>query len=179
MPDITAPTGAAAPVVLPVSKRKLLGTLAFLTVILAWYVFLLLTGSKAIGAFGVVVFGIAVLCGVWGILDRRPQLVADANGVTDRLGRHLAWSDVETISIEQLRPELMFVADRKGMRTMVFRARPGTITSSRRWSLGARLQKNRIVVLERAVPRTLEELSKEIERLSGREVVVQPGTARR
>jgi hypothetical protein len=172
-------TSAAAAIVLPVSKRKLLGTLAILTVILAWYVFLLLTGSKAIGVLGVVVFGLAVLCGAWGILDRRPQLVADVNGVTDRLGRHLAWSDVETISIEQLRPELLFMADRKGMRTMVFRARPGTISSKRRWSLSGSLQKNRILVLERAVPGTLEDLCTRIERLSGRQVVVQPGTARR
>jgi hypothetical protein len=146
---------------------------------LGLYVYLLLTGSRAIGIFGVVVFGLGLFSGVWALLDRRPQLVADAYGVADRRGRRLAWPDIETISIEQLRPEVLFALDRKGMRVMIFRARPGVNVASRWPYLSLGRSKNCILVLERAVLGTLEGLSKDIQLLSGRDVVVRPGTARR
>lgn len=134
----------------------------------------------ALGVFGVAVLGVGFLIGLKGLFSRRPQLIADAGGVTDRLGRFLRWSEVESIVIMPMRPSWLFLLNRMGFRLLVFRARPGIrLRHPWWWGPTRSLYGESLRVLEAAIPGTLEDLAGRIEPLYGGPVDVLPGTARR
>ena len=90
-------------IVLKKSPLKALKLVILSSLLLTMGIYLIASGEatkQIIGWVNAVLFGFTFLAGIMQLFDRRPQLVADENGLFERvnLTGPIAWSAIETIS---------------------------------------------------------------------------------
>ena len=149
-----------------VSRRKLGRDLLVVVMFLAGYTWLLLAGKRALGAAGIVVFGVVAAIGLWCLLPSQRLLArADEDGVALKGWPVLPWENLAALRLTPARPRVLFWAGGESMRVLAFvPTDPEEYLTAvsplrrRRGRLTTRLYGGPLTLLERTIPMTLEEL---------------------